>query len=407
MAVNVSKPEINIREKLTELDKPTGAAGNAMLRANSVHDQQDLLGVGARNMIYNGDFQVWQRGTSFSTSVSNVFTADRWKVVQGDNFNYDATITRSTSAPDGYKYSLLVTTDTAQSVATGQNGGISQALEGFDVEQLGWGSSAAKDVTISFWVRSNATGLYALQLYVNRGGTTRAAYVVSYEIETSNKWEEKTIVIKGNSVRPFDAGDTGECLGIYFWHVGGSADVVSEEKWNDNTALFTSVTAHRNLFSDAGNTWQLAGVRMVVGSFPDGAPRITRPYGEELALCQRYYWQTQSYLGGDYAYDQIGQGFVRTTNTDDSPITIQAPFPVPMRVRPAIGPSTTDGAVNFVAQVGNTGATIDTIVGTWQSGVRMAWLDFDLVSNPFSVGQAVSVYCNGGSYTDIQFDAEL
>jgi hypothetical protein len=260
-----------------------------MLRANSVHDQQDLLGVGARNMIYNGDFQVWQRGTSFSTSVSNAFTADRWKVVQGDSFNYDATITRSTSAPDGYKYSLLVTTDTAQTVSTGQNGGISQALEGFDVEQLGWGSSAAKDVTISFWVRSNATGLYALQLYMSRGGTTRALYVVSYEIETVNKWEEKTIVIKGNSVRPFDAGDTGESLGVYFWHVGGSADIYSEHQWHDNQSVFASVTAHRNLFSDAGNTWQLAGVRMVVGSFPDGAPRITRPYGEELALCQRYY----------------------------------------------------------------------------------------------------------------------
>jgi len=79
MAVKFTKPEINVREKLAELDKPSGIAGEAMLRADTVAEQQALIGVGRRNMIINGDFQVWQRGTSFSSG----FTADRCTQPQG------------------------------------------------------------------------------------------------------------------------------------------------------------------------------------------------------------------------------------------------------------------------------------------------------------------------------------
>ena len=78
-----------------------------------------------------------------------------------------------------------------------------------------------------------------------------------------------------------------------------------------------------------------------------------------------------------------------------------------MRTLPTIGPSLTDGAVNFVAQVANNSVIIDTIVSIWSSGRRTGWVDFDTTSNPFTVGQAVSVYCNGGSNGDLTFDAEL
>jgi hypothetical protein len=207
------------------------------------------------------------------------------------------------------------------------------------------------------------------------------------------------------------------------WHASigaiGQTPYTGSGDWQYLTVsgVVDASAASLEAYAAIGTETNLSGVAVTSGEYIEftrcqlelgkvATPFEHRSYGEELAACQRYYWQTESHLGGLSAYDQIGQGFIRTTNTDDSPVTIQAPFPVPMRVRPAVGPSTTDGAANFTAQVANNSANIDTIVGTWSSGRRIAWLDFDLTSNPFSAGQAVSVYCNGGAM-DIQFDAEL
>lgn len=79
MAVKFTKPEINIAEKVAELDKPSGIAGEAMLRADTVAEQQALIGVGRRNLIINGSMQVAQRGTTFGSTTNNVYTLDRWK----------------------------------------------------------------------------------------------------------------------------------------------------------------------------------------------------------------------------------------------------------------------------------------------------------------------------------------
>jgi hypothetical protein len=79
MAVKFTKPEINVREKLAELDKPSGIAGEAMLRAETPQEQQALIGVGRRNLLINGSMIVAQRGTSFGPSVNVYYGLDRWK----------------------------------------------------------------------------------------------------------------------------------------------------------------------------------------------------------------------------------------------------------------------------------------------------------------------------------------
>ena len=91
MAVKFTKPEINVREKLAELDKPSGIAGEAMLRAETVAEQQALIGVGRRNLLINGGFDVWQRGTSFTPTGANPYTADRWLVYQSSTSNVTVT----------------------------------------------------------------------------------------------------------------------------------------------------------------------------------------------------------------------------------------------------------------------------------------------------------------------------
>ena len=78
MAVKFTKPEINVREKLAELDKPSGIAGEAMLRAETVAEQQALIGVGRRNLLINGSTQVSQRGTSFTSVASGETHIDQY-----------------------------------------------------------------------------------------------------------------------------------------------------------------------------------------------------------------------------------------------------------------------------------------------------------------------------------------
>ena len=337
MTVKISKPAVNLREELNELKKPTGVAGEAMLRAETPQEQQALIGVGRRNLIINGDFDVWQRGTSFS---ANAYTADRWLSSVG-------TVTKDGAALK------LVSTNTDPYLL-------------YKVEDVG-NKLAGNKAVLSFYLKTS-------------GSDNRLQYVT---FSGANYYHSQMSQLPS------------ELEGYTHW-------VCPVEITTETTDQIRIVLELHNV---SGHTSWLRKVQLELGNV--ATPFEHRSYGEELALCQRYYWQTESYLGGGFAYDQIGQGFVRTTNTNDSPITIQVPFPVPMRTLPTIGPSLTDGAVNFVAQVANNSVIIDTIVSIWSSGRRTGWVDFDTTSNPFTVGQAVSVYCNGGSNGDLTFDAEL
>ena len=354
MTVNITKPAINLRSELADLRKPTGIAGEAMLRAETPQEQFQLIGAGRRNWIINGNHIVNQRGLLPVTGMSeNAYqNTDRWRSRVGGVTANSALVSNT-----GFK-SLKAT---ATSTGTGIYFiGFDQKIEDLDQFKGKW-------VTFSARVRSNSP--HACLLF---GGLGIGDDTVFHS--GSGEWETLTL--------PYFVTDAAS--GYPLMHI----------------VIFTN----GSITISSGDYIEFTQAQLEVGKV--ATPFEHRSYGEELAACQRYYWQTESHLGGLYAYDQIGQGFIRTTNTDDSPVTIQAPFPVPMRVRPAVGPSTTDGEVNFTAQIGNTSANIDTIVGTWASGRRMAWLDFDITSNPFSVGQAVSVYCNNGAM-DIQFDAEL
>ena len=399
MVVKVSKPAINVREELADLRKPTGIAGEAMLRAETPQEQQELIGVGRRNIIINGAMRVNQRNLGIvSVTTTPYYIADRFSCY---NSIGSMTAQQSTDAPTGFAHSFKVECTTANASPGVGEAWIQYKPEAQDMYHLAYGTSNPKSMTISFWVKSTVTGLAGFYIYQSDGAR---AYQARYTVHNSNTWEWKSITIPGDAAGNFDDNnDTGAEMR---WYLAGKAGDDNINEWgNGSTHTLDRTPSTYNFNSAVGNVFAVTGVQLEVGKV--ATPFEYRSFAEELALCQRYYWQTESWRGGQYAYDQIGQGFIRTTNTNDSPVTIQAPFPVPMRVRPAVGPSTADGAVNFAAQVANTGTTIDRIVGTWTSGVRMAWLDFNLVSNPYSVGQAVSVYCNGGSYTDIQFDAEL
>jgi hypothetical protein len=156
MVVKVSKPEINVREKISELDKPSGTAGQAMLAAETPQEQQALVGVGRRNMIINGAMQFDQRNSMAAVGAipGTVYVTDRFALGKygASTAAFDGQQVNVSSHPEGFKKALKLTVVTTDTPSSDEGNLISYFIEGFDIYRLGYGSIYAKPLTLSFWV---------------------------------------------------------------------------------------------------------------------------------------------------------------------------------------------------------------------------------------------------------------
>ena len=245
--------------------------------------------LGRRNLLINGDMLISQRAGSFTGGTSQFYTLDRWIAAVGSAFNLDVAVTQSNTVPtgQGFKHSLKVEANTVQTPSSSQNGGIAQRLEGQNLYRLNWGTSDAKDVTLSFWVRSNKTGTYCVQLQQNVGGSASDVYshVKEYTIDTADTWEKKTITFPGNTVQA-QTQSTGDGLRVNWWLSGGSDDYTTADTWEQiGSYLITSNQV--NFMDNAANEWYLTGCQLESGSSATDFEHLME--AETLALCQRYY----------------------------------------------------------------------------------------------------------------------
>jgi len=239
---------------------------------------------GRRNLIINGAMQVAQRGTSGAVASSTTFpSVDRWKAVCGSAFNWQSTVSQSTTAPDGFGYSLKVAVDTAGTPTGGNNAVFYYRIEGQDCQALAYGTSSAKDATLSFWVRSNKTGTYCVSPVNN----DKAYYTLyEYTINSADTWEYKTITISGDTARTIN-NDNGEGLDLRFSLAVGPDDIVSATNtWTSGGAIYAT-SNQVNLMDSNTNEWYITGVQLEVGTVATPFEHLS--YGEELALCQRYF----------------------------------------------------------------------------------------------------------------------
>ena len=326
MTVNVSKPAINVREKLAELDTPSGIAGEAMLRAETPQEQFNQIGAGRRNLIINGDMRIAQRGTSSSTPADGGYTnVDRFQVFR--NGAGVLQTTQSGVAPDGFKNSLLVECATADtSIAGSDFGGIAYYVEAQDLLGTALGTASAKPLTLSFWVRANVTGLYSVA--VRQPNSTVDSYLDTYYINAVDTWEYKTITIAPDTgVGNWTMTGNGKGLQVAFalWN-GGSYGGAEYGKWLGNTNDVGS-SENVNFVSSTSNIFRITGVQLEVGKV--ATPFEHRSYGEELALCQRYFEK----IGGNASYERLAVGFIRSGgNSTRTPLF----FKVPKRAAPTI-----------------------------------------------------------------------
>ena len=248
---------------------------------------------GRRNILYNGEMKVAQRSASETGLGAAVgyFTLDRW------NINVAGTAGRFTMAqvadgPPGFANCLKISTTTADtSVAAGELLLLEQKLEGQDLQQLKKGTASAEQFTISFWVKGNAAALYVCEIF--DVDNTRSI-TQSFAVTTS--WNRIELTFAADTSDPLD-DDNAFSLGIVFWlHAGSNltSGTFAVNTWNDAvTANRVAVDGFTSILDSTSRTFFITGVQMEIGA--TATEFESRTFGDELALCQRYYEKSYEY----------------------------------------------------------------------------------------------------------------
>jgi hypothetical protein len=265
-----------------------------------------------KNVAINGNFDIWQRGTSFTGIGANAYSADRWLAAL--NYSGGTTnITQDTSVPNGNsKFSLKMTHATA-STSSISDYSIRQYVEGANVLAL-----IGKTVTLSFWVRSNKTGNFGYRLYPEN--VTGAADVNStFSISASATWEKKTITTSAlfGSATAFTGALTDRGLWIQLG-------------FNANGNGQSSVAS--------GDYIQFDQIQLEMGSVGTTFTMTGGTIQGELAACQRYFQRLVN--GADSSVENFGVFQCTSSTTGVGGIQ----FFVPMRTAPTMSIS---AAVDF------------------------------------------------------------
>jgi hypothetical protein len=245
---------------------------------------------GFKNRLINGSMVIDQRnaGASVTQTTSSLYVTDRFSIRGSVTSKF--TGQQSTTAPTGFKNSLLCTSSSAYSVGSAEAFFAGQIIEGFNIADLGWGTANASTVTLSFWVRSSLTGTFGGSLCNYAGDRS---YPFTYTISAANTWEQKSITVAGDTTGTWPT-DNGGGIGLNIGLGAGATLSGTAGAWA--AALYRSATGATSVVGTNGATFYITGVQFEKGSTATSFDY--RPYGTELALCQRYF-ETFS-LGGDF-----------------------------------------------------------------------------------------------------------
>ena len=254
-----------------------------------------------RNLIINGAMQIAQRGTSFTSVTSSAYHLDRFYLYL-QNTSAAFTVTQSTDSPDGFANSLKLDVTTADtSIASNEEIKIFHKLEGFEVQRFAKGTSAAKKFTLSFYLKTTKTGTYICELYDRDNGRDVSG---SYTVSDTN-WNRYTIDFPADTTGAF-GNDNGSSLEISWWLVAGS-DTNSgslDTTWG-SSGDNGSATGQVNFADSTSNDLYITGVQLEATDNGVATDFEHRSYAQELALCQRYYEESQCTWAG---YTAAAQG---------------------------------------------------------------------------------------------------
>jgi len=242
MTVRANKPAFNVREKLKELERPIGVKGNELMRAETAQDARDLVSAGRRNLIINGDFRISQRGDYTSSAVTaghDSYWLDRWMSLKNGTTSTVQRVTRTVNGISQYAARIECT------VAGNGIMGFNQRVELSNIP-------VGRTLTASAWVRTNHPYVgFRTNLFQGSGGDR------GVKVTPDGNWHR--------IYWTFDSTGT----------TSGDPDIL--------------ITAYNNASVSiaVGDYIEIAEVQLEVGK--NATDFEHRSYGEELALCQRYY----------------------------------------------------------------------------------------------------------------------
>ena len=346
---------------------------------------------GRRNLIINGSQIVAQRGTS---STSGGFqTVDRFEFNASNGDQIAFTQSQSSESPDDFSNSYKIDVTTAETaIDADDHFWLGTKLEAQDLQQLNYGTASAQSFTLSFYVRSALTGTYAVWFYSSDGNRSITS---TYTINTADTWERKTLTIVGDS-----SGTINNDNGVGFeirWMLAAGSNYTSADStsWGADAANRRAYNHTAQWGTSASHDFHITGVQLEVGSV--ATPFEHRSYGEELALCQRYFHKHDTKNGGSYIF--IGSGGTARSSTN---ITGIIQYPLRMRSAPTLT-STSITATRLLIADNSTAVTgiVADQIGVLQAAISVT------VSSGLTAGSYYMWLAWGSEAPSVNFDAEL
>ena len=308
--------------------------------------------VAGDNLIINGDMAVNQRGDSTGITASGYYACDRFRLLINSLGTWS--VAQNTSAPDGFGYSQRYDCTTADaSPAAGDFMIVETRLEGQDLQQLDWGTSSAKKITLSFWVKSNKTGTYVVEM--SHDSATLPYNSLQYTIDSADTWEYKTLTFSGDTA---SSTVNSNAVGLYVnWWIGAGTTFTSGT-YNADTWHATSgnraAGLNVNMADSTSNDWSITGVKLEVGS--TATPFKHESYAKNLTKCQRYFQR--------FTDSTSSNGFCNGTSYTTTAHYFVFHHPVRMRTRASIAYSALSDFRVYTQGAVTTPTTIDFQGGT-------------------------------------------
>jgi hypothetical protein len=375
--VTIASPNTNSDQTLTLPDATGtlvasgGAASFSSLTVNS-NNISAVNSLGFRNRVINGNMAIDQRNAGASITPTNgQFSVDRWLcgLTQASKFS----VQQSTTAPTGFGFSILNTSLSSYSVAVGDAFLLQQKIEGFNFADMGWGTSSAQTVILSFQVRSSLTGTFGGSV---QNSAQNRTYPFSYTISAANTWETKTVTIAGDTTGTWIGATNGVGLLLNFGLGCGSTFSGTAGSWA--AANYFTSTGATSVVGTNGATFYITGVQLEAGSV--ATPFEQRDYGRELIMCLRYFWKL--YSSGTTA--PISSGNAENTTRGYINLTL----PQPMRTQPTCSIS----SISHLALRGG-GSNITCTAGSFVPSVASAMAT--IIGGEFDVGSSTSASTGG------------